>query len=139
MKSEALFLFVAIYGRSALAALPPSCEENESSACNSSGDKCTPLGSEFEPAETGEVWYSQCCTVSETSTDSPPVEEIKKYCYAYTLQGYPSNQLHSIKPDCSQTGSSNSAWTLQGQCKTDGVSSQSIYFLLHDNHVHVSI
>eukprot|EP00985_Skeletonema_marinoi_P008947 scaffold4091_cov214-Skeletonema_marinoi.AAC.8 len=120
MNKSALFLFVATYGRGTNAALPPSCEENESSACNSSGDKCTPLGSQFEPTGNGQVWYSQCCTVSETSTDTPPVTESKKYCYAYTLQAWPSNQLHGIKPDCSENGQGNLAWTLEGQCKTDG-------------------
>ena len=146
MNKSALFLFVATYGRGINAALPPSCEENESSACNSSGDKCTPLGSEFEPTGNGQVWYSQCCTVSETSTDTPPVTESKKYCYAYTLQAWPSNQLHGIKPDCSENGQGNLAWTLEGQCKTDGVSCSSsifasylLYFQsLYQNNIHVS-
>ena len=146
MNKSALFLFVATYGRGTNAALPPSCEENESSACNSSGDKCTPLGSQFEPTGNGQVLYSQCCTVSETSTDTPPVTESKKYCYAYTLQAWPSNQLHGIKPDCSENGQGNLAWTLEGQCKTDGVSCSSsifasylLYFQsLYQNNIHVS-
>ena len=122
---KCIALFVAIYGHGVIAALPLSCQENEtsSSSCtNAAGDKCTYQNSEVEPAGTGEVWFSHCCTVSETSTATPPVTTSKEYCYSYTLKGFPSNQQHGIKPTCSKNGQGNLAWTLEGQCKKDGVS-----------------
>ena len=119
-------LFVAIYGHGALAALPLSCEEGEA-ACATPGDKCTPLNTETIPAGVGEVWFSQCCTESETDNS---VTTTKKYCYSYSLQGYPNNQFSGTKPACSKTGSSSVAWDLYGQCSTSGVScSSSIYFI----------
>ncbi|KAK1733587.1 hypothetical protein QTG54_015760 [Skeletonema marinoi] len=115
MKSIALF--VAIYGRTALAALPPSCQDGDSgTSCHT----CTPRSSEFEPPGVGQVWYSHCCTESETNTADPPVTDTKEYCYSYSLKGYPSNQQHGMKPTCSENGSGNLAWTLEGQCKKDG-------------------
>ena len=121
-------LFVAIYGRAALAALPPSCED-DGVVCPANSDKCiTPLNSEYEPTGAGQVWFSQCCTVSTSSTADP--SETKKYCYNYSMKGYPSNQLHGRKPDCSENASGNDAWTLVGQCRTTGgvsLSSSSIY------------
>jgi hypothetical protein len=120
MKSIGIALFFAIYGRTALAAaLPDSCELGETSC-----DACTPRESEFEPPGVGQVWYSHCCTESETNTADPPVTDTKEYCYSYSLKGYPSNQQHGMKPTCSENGSGgNLAWTLEGQCKKDGVSS----------------
>ncbi|KAL7491813.1 hypothetical protein ACHAWT_002323, partial [Skeletonema menzelii] len=82
--------------------------------------KCTPLNTETIPTGVGEVWYSHCCTVSETSTATPPVTETKQYCYSYSLQGYPNNQFSGIKPACSKSGSGNNAWALHGQCSTSG-------------------
>eukprot|EP00984_Skeletonema_dohrnii_P011822 scaffold4740_cov115-Skeletonema_dohrnii-CCMP3373.AAC.1 len=120
MYMKCIALFVAIYGHGVIAALPPSCQENETSSCNAAGDKCTHQNSEVEPAGTGEVWFSHCCTVSETSTATPPVTTSKEYCYSYTLKGFPSNQQHGIKPTCSENGQGNLAWTLEGQCKKDG-------------------
>ena len=123
-------LFVAIYGRAALAALPSSCED-DGVVCPADGDKCiTPLNSEYEPTGVGQVWFSRCCTVSKSSTADPSDTETesKKYCYNYLLKDYPSNQLHGIKPDCSENASGNDAWTLIGQCRTTGgVSSTLIY------------
>mmetsp|Transcript_23318 Transcript_23318/g.37970 ORF Transcript_23318/g.37970 Transcript_23318/m.37970 type:complete len:786 (+) Transcript_23318:154-2511(+) len=112
MYLKSVALFVAIYGRGALAALKDSCEEGDNSlTCTD----CTPLNTEYEPAGVGEVWYSTCCTESETSTASPPVTTTKKYCYSYKLAGYPSNQFSGQKPTC---GLGNNAWTLDGQCTT---------------------
>ena len=115
-------LFFVIYGRTALAALPSSCQDD--GVCPAIGDKCiSPLNSEYEPTGVGQVLFSQCCTVSKSS-------ETKKYCYNYSLKDYPSNQLHDIKPDCSENASGNDAWTLIGQCTTSGgvsLSSSSIY------------
>ena len=121
MYLKSVALFVAIYGRGALAALPLSCQEGDTGAC-ATGDKCTPLNTETIPSGVGEVWYSHCCTVSETSTATPPVTETKQYCYSYSLQGYPNNQFSGIKPACSKSGSGNNAWALHGQCSTSGVS-----------------
>ena len=119
MYMKSIALFVAIYGRTALAALPASCEVD-----NNCADACTPRNSEFEPPGVGQVWYSHCCTVSETNTADPPVTESKKYCFSYYLTGYPNNQFSATKPVCSKTGSGNIPWTLKGQCKTTaGVSS----------------
>ena len=121
LKNIALF-FVSIYGagRGAIAALPESCHDDGPDVCGSK--KCvSPLGSEYEPPGTGEVWFSQCCTVTETSSTDPPVS--KKYCYNYVLNEYPSNLLNGIKPICSENASSNNAWTLDGQCTSGGVSS----------------
>mmetsp|Transcript_23316 Transcript_23316/g.37962 ORF Transcript_23316/g.37962 Transcript_23316/m.37962 type:complete len:793 (+) Transcript_23316:154-2532(+) len=111
MYLKSVALFVAIYGRGALAALKDSCEEEDIGGCTD----CTPLNTEYEPAGVGEVWYSTCCTESETSTASPPVTTTKKYCYSYKLAGYPSNQFSGQKPTC---GLGNNAWTLDGQCTT---------------------
>ena len=120
MYMKSIALFVAIYGRTALAALPPSCQDGDSgTSCHT----CTPRSSEFEPPGVGQVWYSHCCTESETNTADPPVTDTKEYCYSYSLKGYPSNQQHGMKPTCSENGSGNLAWTLEGQCKKDGVSS----------------
>ena len=118
-------LFLSIYGRGSLAVLPDSCQDDGPDVCGSK--KCVlPLGAEDEPAGTGEVWYSQCCTVTDASS-TPPVAESKKYCYNYVLNGYPSNELNGIKPICSEIASGNSAWTLDGQCRVSGgVSSKSI-------------
>ncbi len=114
-----------VYG-GALAALPDSCQDDGPDVCGSK--KCVlPLGSEDEPSGTGEVWFSQCCTVTETSSTAEPITESKKYCYNYVLNGYPSNELNGIKPICSENASGNSAWTLDGQCTSDGVSSNSIF------------
>ena len=122
IKRIALFFFVfaIIYGHGALAALPTSCEdEGTTSSCK----KCTPLNSEFEPPGVGQVWFSQCCTESETTTADPPVTTTKKYCFSYYLSGYPNNLFSGHKPSCSENGSGNSAWSLYGQCQTDaGVS-----------------
>jgi len=130
MKNIALFL--AVYGHIALAALPDSCQEGDLSSCNSAGDKCTtPQNFEVEPAGTGQVWFSHCCTVSDsdtsmaTATAPVSITTSKEYCYAYVLKGYSTNQFHNIKPACSENGSGNLAWTLEGQCKKDGVSSSS--------------
>ena len=114
MYLNGIALFLAIYGHSALAALPDSCEAGDS-ACTS----CTPRNSEFEPPGVGEVWYSECCTESETSTADPPVTDTKKYCYSYKLVGYPSNQFSGTKPSC---GVASLAWSLNGQCSTTTVS-----------------
>eukprot|EP00985_Skeletonema_marinoi_P015996 scaffold8455_cov147-Skeletonema_marinoi.AAC.1 len=113
MYMKSIALFVAIYGRTALAALPDSCEDGDTSC-----DTCTPLNSEFEPPGVGQVWYSHCCTVSETNTADPPVTESKKYCFSYYLTGYPNNQFSATKPVCSETGGGSLAWTLEGQCTT---------------------
>lgn len=113
MYLKGIALFVAIYGHGALAALPDSCEEGEGSACS----KCTPLNTEFEPAGVGEVWYSYCCTDSETTTADPPVTTTKKYCYSYSLVGWPNNQYSGTKPSCSSS-SMALAWSLNGQCST---------------------
>eukprot|EP00984_Skeletonema_dohrnii_P013436 scaffold5570_cov87-Skeletonema_dohrnii-CCMP3373.AAC.12 len=116
MYMKSIALFVAIYGRTALADLPDSCELGQSSC-----EACTPLNTEFEPPGVGQVWYSHCCTESETNTADPPVTDTKEYCYSYSLKGYPSNQQHGMKPTCSENGSGgNLAWTLEGQCKKDG-------------------
>ena len=129
MYLKSIALFVVIYGRVALAALPLSCQEGEA-AC-ATGDKCTPLNTETIPTGVGEVWYSQCCTVSEQDNATPPVTTTKQYCYSYSLQGYPNNQFSGIKPACSKTGSSNNAWSLYGQCSTSGVSCPSSIYLLY--------
>mmetsp|Transcript_30675 Transcript_30675/g.48076 ORF Transcript_30675/g.48076 Transcript_30675/m.48076 type:complete len:758 (-) Transcript_30675:229-2502(-) len=110
MYLNGIALFLAIYGHSALAALPDSCEAGDIT-CTS----CTPRNSEFEPPGVGEVWYSECCTESETSTADPPVTTTKKYCYSYKLVGYPSNQFSGTKPSC---GAASLAWSLNGQCST---------------------
>ena len=125
-------LFLSIYGRGSLAVLPDSCQDDGPDVCGSK--KCVlPLGAEDEPAGTGEVWYSQCCTVAETSSTADPpftITESKKYCYNYVLNGYPSNELNGIKPICSEIASGNSAWTLDGQCRVSGgVSSKSIFLV----------
>jgi len=115
MKSIALF--VAIYGRTALADLSDSCEAGDSgTSCNA----CTPLNSEFEPPGVGQVWYSHCCTISDTNTADPPETTSKKYCHSYYLTGYPNNQFAGTKPTCSEKGSGNLAWLRYGQCKTTG-------------------
>ncbi len=119
MYMKSIALFVAIYGRTALAALPASCEDT-----NNCSNACTPLNSEFEPPGVGQVWFSHCCTVSDTNTEDPPVTESKKYCFSYYLTGYPNNQFFSTKPICSETGSGTLAWLRKGQCGTSsGVSS----------------
>ena len=124
MYLKSIALFVAIYGRGALAALPLSCQEGDTGAC-ATGDKCTPLNTEFEPPQTGEVWFSQCCTVSETSTATPPVTTTKEYCFSYSLQGWSNNLHHNIKPACSKSGGGNLAWDFYGQCSKSGVSCHS--------------
>ncbi|KAK1735649.1 PT domain-containing protein [Skeletonema marinoi] len=113
MYMKSITLFVAIYGRTALAALPASCEVD-----NNCSNACTPLNSEFEPPGVGQVWFSHCCTVSDTNTEDPPVTESKKYCFSYYLTGYPNNQFFSTKPICSETGSGTLAWLPKGQCGT---------------------
>eukprot|EP00985_Skeletonema_marinoi_P008813 scaffold4024_cov208-Skeletonema_marinoi.AAC.9 len=113
MYMKSIALFVAIYGRTALAALPASCEDT-----NNCSNACTRLNSEFEPPGVGEVWFSHCCTVSDTNTEDPPVTESKKYCFSYYLTGYPNNQFYPTKPICSETGSSTLAWLRKGQCGT---------------------
>eukprot|EP00573_Skeletonema_grethae_P004186 CAMPEP_0201709336 /NCGR_PEP_ID=MMETSP0578-20130828/58047_1 /ASSEMBLY_ACC=CAM_ASM_000663 /TAXON_ID=267565 /ORGANISM="Skeletonema grethea, Strain CCMP 1804" /LENGTH=369 /DNA_ID=CAMNT_0048198303 /DNA_START=93 /DNA_END=1199 /DNA_ORIENTATION=- len=112
MYLKGIALFVAIYGHGALAALPDSCEDDGGSC-----DKCTSLNSEFEPPGVGEVWYSYCCTDSETTTDTPPITTTKKYCYSYSLVGFPNNQYSGNKPSCDNTFSAI-AWSLHGQCQT---------------------
>ncbi|KAK1732540.1 hypothetical protein QTG54_016752 [Skeletonema marinoi] len=113
MYMKSIALFVAIYGRTALAALSASCEVD-----NNCSNACTPLNSEFEPPGVGQVWFSHCCTVSDTNTEDPPVTESKKYCFSYYLTGYPNNQFFSTKPICSETGSGTLAWLPKGQCGT---------------------
>eukprot|EP00984_Skeletonema_dohrnii_P024401 scaffold13518_cov88-Skeletonema_dohrnii-CCMP3373.AAC.1 len=116
MYMKSIALFVAIYyGRTALADLSDSCELGQTSC-----DTCTPLNTEFEPPGVGQVWFSHCCTVSDTNSEDPPVTTSKKYCHSYYLSGYPNNQFSSAKPTCSETGSSNLAWLRYGQCKTTG-------------------
>jgi hypothetical protein len=112
-------LFVAIYGRGVLAALPPSCQEGDTGAC-ATGDKCTPKNAETEPPQTGEVWYSACCTESETDNTATPPTTSKEYCYSWKLKDVSSNLLYGIKPACSKSASSNLAWDLNGQCSTSG-------------------
>ncbi|KAK1741320.1 hypothetical protein QTG54_007798 [Skeletonema marinoi] len=112
MYMKSITLFVAIYGRTALA-LSASCEVD-----NNCSNACTPLNSEFEPPGVGQVWFSHCCTVSDTNTEDPPVTESKKYCFSYYLTGYPNNQFFSTKPICSETGSGTLAWLPKGQCGT---------------------
>ncbi|KAL7492205.1 hypothetical protein ACHAWT_001918 [Skeletonema menzelii] len=119
MYLKSVALFVAIYGRGALAALPLSCQEGDAGAC-ATGDKCTPLNTEFEPPQTGEVWFSQCCTESETSNANPPVTTTKQYCFSYSLQGWSNNLHHNIKPACSKSGGGNLAWDFYGQCSKSG-------------------
>jgi hypothetical protein len=115
MKSIGIALFFAIYGRTALAALPDSCQLGETSC-----DACTPRESEFPPPGVGQVWYSHCCTVSKTNTEDPPVTESKKYCWSYYLTGYPNNLFYPTKPTCSENGGGTSAWLRYGQCRTTG-------------------
>jgi hypothetical protein len=115
MYMKSIALFVAIYGRTALADLSDSCQDGETSC-----DACTPLNTEFEPPGVGQVWYSHCCTVSDTNTADPPVTTSKKYCHSYYLSGYPNNQFSGTKPTCSESGSGTSAWLRNGQCKTTG-------------------
>ena len=118
MYLKSIALLVAIYGRGVIAALPDSCEEGEGSNCAD----CTPLASEYEPAGVGEVWYSACCTKSDTSTATA-----KKYCYSYKLKGYSENLFHGTKPSSDECGLGTNAWTLVGQCTTNGgVSSSAI-------------
>eukprot|EP00986_Skeletonema_menzelii_P002081 scaffold565_cov143-Skeletonema_menzelii.AAC.3 len=81
MYLKSIALIVAIYGRGALAALKDSCEEGDTTCTD-----CTPLNTEYEPAGVGEVWYSTCCTESETSTASPPT-------------GDPYTPLAALNPD----------------------------------------
>ena len=129
MKIKSIALFVAAYGRSALA-LSDSCDEGETS-CNA----CTPLNSEFEPAGVGQVWYSECCTESETdSTVDPPVTTSKRYCHSWSLKGYPSNQHSATKPTCGETAVGNQAWTAEGQCKSSIVSISLICCILSSVH-----
>eukprot|EP00984_Skeletonema_dohrnii_P001857 scaffold619_cov78-Skeletonema_dohrnii-CCMP3373.AAC.1 len=115
MYMKSIALFVAIYGRTALADLSASCELGQSSC-----DACTPLNTEFEPPGVGQVWYSHCCTVSDTNTADPPVTTSKKYCHSYYLSGHPNNLFSATKPTCSESGSGTSAWLRYGQCKTTG-------------------
>ncbi len=127
MYIKSIALLVALYGRGALAALPASCQAGDIVAgCT----KCSPVGSEeYQPPGTGQVWYSQCCTESETAT-ATGVTTSKQYCYSYELNGYPNNQLHGIKPACSKTGGGNTSWSHKGQCSTGGVSSIFYFYLL---------
>ena len=120
MYLKSIALLVAIYGRGVLAALPDSCEEGEGSNCAD----CTPLASDYEPAGVGEVWYSACCTKAEEDNSiSPPVTTTKEYCYSYKLKGWPENQSYGTTPSSSSltcgTGTVE-AWTLVGQCTTNG-------------------
>ena len=119
MYIKRISLLVAIYGRGAFATLSASCEENEF-AC----DKCTPIGQNYIPSGTGEMWYSDCCNESETDNASPPVTTTKKYCYSYKLKGYPNNLNYNIAPSC--YGGDSPAWESKGQCST---TVSSIYFL----------
>ena len=120
MYMKSIALFVAIYGRTALADLSDSCEHGDGSCTNA----CTPLNTEFEPPGVGQVWFSHCCTVSDRNSEDPPVTESKKYCHSYYLTGYPNNQFHPTKPTCSENGGGTSAWIRKGQCGTSsGVSS----------------
>jgi hypothetical protein len=144
MYTKSIALFVALYGRGALAALPASCQRGDTVAgCT----KCSPVGSEYQPPGSGQVWYSQCCTESETTTANPPVTTTKQYCFSYTLNGYPNNQLHGTKPTCSKTGGGNTSWSLKGQCSTSLVSSIIYFFILmsisfnklHGTHQHFII
>eukprot|EP00984_Skeletonema_dohrnii_P009540 scaffold3652_cov83-Skeletonema_dohrnii-CCMP3373.AAC.1 len=114
MYMKSIALFVAIYGRTALADLSDSCEHGDGSCTNA----CTPLNTEFEPPGVGQVWFSHCCTVSDTNSEDPPVTTSKKYCHSYYLAGYPNNLFSSAKPTCSETGSSTRAWLRYGQCRT---------------------
>ena len=129
MYLKSIALFVAIYGRGVLAALPPSCQEGDTGAC-ATGDKCTPKNAETEPPQTGEVWYSACCTESETDNTATPPTTSKEYCYSWKLKDVSSNLLYGIKPACSKSASSNVAWDLYGQCSTSGVSCSSSIYLL---------
>jgi len=121
MYTKSIALFVAIHGRGALAALPASCEAGDAGACPAK-DKCPARGVELQPPKTGKVWLSLCCTDSETSSASPPVTTTKKYCFTYTLNGYPWNQLHGQWPTCNKSGLGNNSWKVEGQCKTTGTS-----------------
>ena len=105
-----------------VAELPASCEEGASTACMAGGNKCTSLDMEYEPPQTGQIWYSHCCTVSESGTADYLLSGTRRYCFSYTLKGYPSNAYHGTKPECTESGSGNSAWELRGQCSTQGVS-----------------
>ena len=119
MYMKSIALFVAIYGRTAFAALSASCEVD-----NNCADACTPLNTEFEPPGVGQVWFSHCCTVSDRNSEDPPVTTSKKYCHSYYLSGHPNNLFSSAKPTCSESGGGTSAWIRKGQCGTSsGVSS----------------
>ena len=114
MYLKSIALLVA-YGR--VGVIADSCEEGEGSNCAD----CTPLNSDYEPAGVGEVWYSACCTKSEEdNSSSSPVTTSKKYCYSYKLKGWPENLLHGIKPSSDECGTGTNAWTLVGQCTTNG-------------------
>ena len=130
MYLKSIALFVAVYGRGALAALPASCQEDDSTCPD-----CTPLNTEYQPDGVGELYYSNCCTESETSSADPPVTTTKQYCYTYVLAGWPNNQYSGNKPSTCGTG--NIGWSLEGQCTTvtDSVSSSSISFAIYSIYI----
>ena len=121
MSFFAIALFIVIYGCFVLAdqQLPDSCQDGDSIyACNPAGAACSPLGSEYEPPGSGQIWWSECCTVSETS-DTDYSFITKTYCYSWSLKGYPHNLHHGMMlPRCEENAVSTTAWKLEGQCKT---------------------
>ena len=115
MYIKSIALFAAVYGRGALAQLT-SCEaDGGATTC----PECSPLNTEYEPPQSGEIWYSSCCSVSETSTADPPVTTTKQFCYSWKLKGYPSNLYAGTLPECKENAAGNLGWTLNGECQTD--------------------
>ena len=130
MYLKSLALLVAIYGRGAIAALPDSCEVDAGvSGCTT----CTPINQQFEPPKVGEVWYSECCSKTDSST--PP--QTKNYCYSYKLSGYPNNLHKGTLPSTCGTGTS--AWALEGQCSTASGATTGVSSILFASSLIVSV